>query len=165
VAVVLRIDDDLRKKKDPEILPVLMARPAPMVTIDAKLPWKHTDKIPESNPGIITVGYSRYSTDRKRETLRTLTTTAAARMLRRLKDLCPHWHSLPVRNSIVEITNKEVVVYHVENGKLLYDEHFTFGDDDKNLEAKLTAKLQTNAHRKALPPPGPASLPPPPPAT
>lgn len=147
----LRLDDDLMGKQDPEVLSVLMARSTPMVTIDGKLPGKHTAHIPDTNPGIITVGFSRYTIDRRREALKTLTTTAAGLLLRTFKDLCPNWDSLLVRNSIVEITNKEVMVSHVEKGKLKFDVHLPFGVDDEQLEAKLTVVLLANAQRNATP--------------
>src|SRR5437660_10097793 len=81
----LRLDDDLMGKKDPEVLAVLMNRPTPMVTTDGKLPSRHTAHIPDANPGIITVGYSRYTIDRSREALKTLTTEAAGKLLSKFK--------------------------------------------------------------------------------
>jgi hypothetical protein len=150
-AEALRLDDELMGKLDPQVLAVLMVRPIPLVTIDGKLPGKHTAHIPEINPGIITVGYSRYTIDRRREALKTLTTTAAGQILHKFKDLCPNWHTLIVRNSIVEITNKEVIVSHVEKGMLKFDIHILFEEDAKQLETKLTAVLLANAQRNALP--------------
>lgn len=91
LAVVLRIDDPLRSQLDPIVLSDLMYRQTPMVTIDDKLPRKHSACIPDTNPGIIIVGYSRYI-DRRKEPLKTLTTTMAGRILRDFKSRCPNWH-------------------------------------------------------------------------
>jgi hypothetical protein len=147
-AVALRIGDGLRGRKDPEVLAVLMRRTTPMVTIDGKLPRKHCAHIPNVNPGIITVGYSRYI-DRSRESLKTLTTAMAARILQQFKDRCPVWHQLVVRNSVVEITHKEVIISHVEAGQLKFDKHIPYGDNERLL-ADLESALRINAQRYSL---------------
>jgi hypothetical protein len=146
-AVARRIDDDLKEKKDPEVLAVLMLRTTPMLTTDGKLPWKHSARIPEINPGIVTVGYSRYG-DRKGP-FKTLTTTAAGKILEALKERCPNWDQLVLKNSIVEVTNKEIVISHIEHGQLKYDNHIEYGDDLK-LQTELVAILKKNAARRPM---------------
>src|SRR5205809_6219684 len=84
LAEARRLDADLWKAKDPELLQVLMKRPAPLLTIDRALPRKHFASIPDKNPGIVVVAYSQ-DIDRSRETLKTMTTRAAGRILRHFK--------------------------------------------------------------------------------
>jgi hypothetical protein len=145
LAEARRLDPDLVEKKDPEILRVLMQRSTPLVTIDRALPAKHCDCIPDQNPGIIVVAYSRYI-DRSRETLRTMTTRAAGRILRQFKQRVPEWHKLEVRNSIVEITNKAVEVSHVEQGRLKFDAYLDY-EGDPDLQPSLIRALQQNLQR------------------
>jgi hypothetical protein len=144
----LPLEEDLWNAKDPELLRVLMARSTPLVTIDRKLPRQHSAHIPDVHPGIIIVAYSQYI-DRSKETLRTITTRAAAKILRTFKSLVPDWHQISVANSIVEITNKGVEISHVENGRIKFDGYLEYEKPD-TLRTELVRLLHANSERQKL---------------
>ncbi len=129
-----------------------MKRPTPMITIDRALPNQHSDCIPEQNPGIVVIAYSRYI-DRSREALKTMTTRAASRILRQFKQRVPEWHKLEVRNSIVEITNKGIEIWHVEGSRLKFDTYLDYEsadyESDEDLQRALLHALQQNLLRQA----------------
>src|SRR5437879_2732125 len=79
-----RLDKHLYDSEDPEILDHYMVLPNPVITTDRALPEEHPDHIPDVSPGIVVVAYSRYI-DKTKETLKTITTKAAAKILDKFK--------------------------------------------------------------------------------
>ena len=56
------------------------------------------------------------------------------------------WHQLPLQNSIIEITEKSVEIWHVEDGKLAKDGYVEFNDDGDWVHQLLNL-LQQNSER------------------
>lgn len=144
LATAHRLPKELRGTEDPELLAVLMQRTAPLVTLDRALPAEHTKHIPEANPGIIVVNYSR-------DVLRTITTTAASKILAQFKEKVPSWHQLTLQNSIIEITEQSVEIWHIEGGELMEDVYIDIEKDQDWIDIFLQI-LETNARRSSQPP-------------
>ena len=112
-----RLDWHLNDAEDPELLAAYMSGQNPLITTDRALPGEHSECIPDRNPGIIVVAFSR-SIDKSRETLKTMTADAAAKILHKFKQAFPDWHKVSVCDCIIEITDKDIEVLCVENGVL-----------------------------------------------
>jgi hypothetical protein len=139
-----RLPPRLRDTEDPDLLAVLMAEPAPLVTLDRRLPRDHSAHIPDANPGIVVVtNYPRKYP--------TMTSVIATRILGKLKASFPAWSEAPLNNSLVEITAEGVEVCHVLRGSIVRDGFFSFADAD--WQTNLLAKLRENAGQ------GPAMIP------
>lgn len=148
-ATALRLPRNLRDAEDPELLKVFMPGRHAMVTTDRALPTQHTAHIPDTNPGIVVVCYSR-------DVLKTITTGAAAKILDQLKSSLSTWHQTSVANSIVEITEQSVEVFHVEAGKLIQDTYLDF-KKESDWPVQFLNTLQKNVLRQAgLPAPPPS---------
>ena len=150
LAIAYRLPRESWGKSDPDLLAGLMASPHPVVTLDRALPTEHTSHIPASNPGIVVVGYSR-------DVPRTITTREGGKILRSFKDRVPTWHQLPLRNSIVEITEKSVEIWHIEATELVADGYFEFAED-REWVAQFVLLLAQNTLRHsntAVPPSAP----------
>ncbi len=139
----LRLPRKLFDAEDPELLAALLPLGNPIVTIDRALPSEHASHIPDANPGIVVVCYSRNVVNR------TLTTHAAASILERFKQQVTIWNTVSIRNSIITITEADVEVCHVQNGRLERDSHLVYYSQP-NWVTILLASLQTNTDRFAL---------------
>jgi hypothetical protein len=118
---VLLLPRRLKGRDDDDVLEEVMLLPSPMITKDRRLVYDHTEHIPEKNPGIIVISSAPGMN-------RTMTVAYAGRILSEFKRMCPDWHSLPVRNSILEINQIGVLVSHVIGGVVRKDEYLTFDD-------------------------------------
>lgn len=146
LAIVHRLPRELLGKPDPELLAVLMKSPNPVVTLDRALPTEHTAHIPPKNPGIVVVNYSR-------DVPRTITTREAAKILRKFKERVPAWHQISVQNSIIEITEKSVEIWHIEETELVTDGYLEINVETGWTE-QLTQTLRQNSARGSAAPSG-----------
>ena len=149
LANALRLPRDLHDKSDPELLGTLMKSANPLVTLDRALPAEHAASIPSANPGIVVVNYSR-------DVPRTITTREAARILRQFKDRLSNWNELSLQNSILEITEKSVEIWHIEASIRVHDGYLEFDNDNKWIDSFLLL-LKQNARGRGEPPLGPTN--------
>jgi len=146
LAGVRRFPRELWDKPDPELLPVLMASPNPLVTLDRALPREHAAHIPARNPGIVVVNYSRAIP-------RTITTKESSKILSKFKQRMTNWHRLGIANSIIEITEQSAEVWHIEDGELVQHGYLEFNDAGDWI-VQLADLLKQNADRGHVPTPG-----------
>jgi hypothetical protein len=138
----LRLPPPMRTWEDPELLDTFMKLSNPLITLDRSMPADHATSIPDSNPGIVVVGNAPGIPQ-------TITTLMAGKTLAqfkaRFKDMTRGWHELPIKNSIVEITQKSVQVWHVVGGKLISDKYLSF--DETGWMERLVDLLVQNEQR------------------
>jgi hypothetical protein len=128
LVVARKLDREMNDAKDPEILDYYIRRGNPLITIDRALPEEHAQCIPDVNPGLVVVAYSKYI-DRNREQLKTMTTRAVARILHHFKQEFPEWDRMMIANRIFEITDKYISISRVASGKLILNLHLEFATD------------------------------------
>lgn len=133
---------DLHNTLDVDLIPLMMAGDRVFVTKDHLLPSECAALIPDVNPGIVVV------TNHPRRH-QTMTVSIMLRILAHIKSIVPQWWQAPLRNSILEINNEGVVVFHVESGQLITNGYYEFAD--QNWPGDFLAALQANASRM---PPG-----------
>ncbi len=131
----------LMDEEDPVVLGDLLAKPNPLVTLDLRMAGDHSISIPEPYPGIVAISNGRGNP-------RTMTTSAARKVLVQFKKRFPDWHRTTLHNSIVEISPAGVEIWHVEKGRLVHDEYIPFDDSDWTTRFKRLIRL--NAERVLL---------------
>jgi hypothetical protein len=103
--------------KDPDLLPVVMAGDKPLVTNDRNIAKENARFIPSKNPGIAIVGFAK-------GTIKPLGRGDIEKILVNFKAQFPRWHLVSWSNSVVEITQNSVEVWHVEAGNLGPDDYW-----------------------------------------
>jgi len=132
-----RLEDDLRGKEDCIVLPAIVNRGSVLVTEDRRMAEENAEFLSNDHPGLLVVA--------SEESTKTLTGRLVRAILNRLKSVLPNWHSVTMRNSIVEVTQRTVFVYHADRGTIHYDRHMPL-DDPKMLEDLVTI-LNRNASK------------------
>jgi hypothetical protein len=128
----------LMNEEDPVVLSDLLAKPNPLVTLDLRMARDHSASIPEANPGMVVIGNGR-------ENPRTMTSSAARKILARFKNQFPDWHRTTFNNSIVEISPAGVEIWHVDKGQLVHDGYISV--DDSDWITRFKQLIQLNAER------------------
>ena len=130
--------------KDPELLPIVMAGQEPLLTNDRNIARDHCSYIPALNPGIIIISLCK-------GTIKPLGKGDIERIIRKFKQLFSQWHTVKWNNSIVEVTQLGVEVWHIEVGTLRRDAYAAFNDPD--WVSAISVALSKNAARRqpALP--------------
>lgn len=90
-----------------------------LVTIDKKIATEHEKNLFDKHPGFVIVGFAPPIT-------KTLTRKDFLSILGYFKINFAKWKTINNNNSIIEITQVYVNVYHVNKGKLLQDVHLKF---------------------------------------
>lgn len=139
-----RLQDDLRAEGDQRILPTVVGQGSVLVTEDRKIAEENAECLSRGHPGLVVVA--------SEDSTRTLTDELVRAILRKLKTVFPNWHCITIRNSIVEITQRTVLVWHAAGSKLDYDHHVAL--DDPRMPEALLGVLSRNASRL-----GPRTLP------
>ena len=96
--------------KDPEVLKRFMAGVNPFLTSDKNLPKKHSEHIPDVNPGIIVI---------KNDGPFSITSTIIRSILVNFKNIFTEWHIASFNNSIIEISESKIRVSQVLSGTLM----------------------------------------------
>jgi hypothetical protein len=136
----------LMDEEDPVVLGDLLAKPNPLVTLDLRMARDHSTSIPQPHPGIVAISNGRGNP-------RTMTTSAARKVLVQFKKRFPDWHRTTFDNSIVEISAAGVEIWHVDKGRLVHDEYIPF--DDGDWITRFKQRIRLNAERvPPLPEPG-----------
>jgi hypothetical protein len=128
----------LMDEEDPIVLGDLLGRPHPLVTLDLRMARDHSTSIPDSNPGMVVISNGR-------DNPRTMTTSAARKILAQFKKQFPDWHRTTFNNSIIEISPAGIGIGHVESGRLVHDEDIPL--DDMNWMTRFERVIQVNAGR------------------
>ena len=92
---VHRFPPNLSGTKDPELLPIMLARESPLVTLDRRMIENHLQFIPEPNSGIIVV--------KTINTKQTITNSIASTIVDKFKTLYPDWHSTDWSGKCLEL--------------------------------------------------------------
>jgi hypothetical protein len=129
--------------KDPELLPIVMSGDKPLITNDRNIARLHVDSIPGNNPGILIVGFCK-------GTIRPIGSGDIEKLIAIFKNNFPDWDTVSWSNSVVEITQQGVEVWHVDNGTLPRDLYVEF--DDSNWQQLLKDALVKNNRRNPSPP-------------
>jgi hypothetical protein len=148
-AQAFRFPNRLHDAPDPVVLAALLPRGNPFISTDRAMPEEHACHIHNPHAGIVIICHSP-------DEPRTMTSALAAAILARFKTAVPCWHSLPLANSIMFLTEIDVEVCHVGAGKLVQGRHLPY--TDTTWAEKMVADLQANAARFALPPTAPGLL-------
>jgi len=138
LAEASRLPRELLGRKDHEILPALAAANAAIVTEDRRIAAENADFLSGGHPGVVIVANAP-------SVMPTITDSLVREILARLKDQYPPWHCSDIRNSIIEITQEGVWVWHAEAGTLVHDEYIPYSAAD--LAAVLERVLRANAQR------------------
>lgn len=86
----------------------------PLLTTDGALIYEHFDAMPMLHPGIVIISNAE-------TVLKTLTIKQVQIILRKFKSRFPQWHELSCRNSIIQITQDSISIFHAEDDKLIHD--------------------------------------------
>jgi|SRR5579862_4199794 len=135
---------NLRHEPDEKILPILMARSNPLVTMDRDIAQDHPKSIPNKNPGIVVVGFAKGNA-------KSITIKNVKTILAQFKRLFPRWANTNLDGSILEITPESVEVWHVHDNTVIEDVYLPFSAD--KWTDQLMEVLDTNSRRsnKAIP--------------
>ena len=124
------------KLKDPQMLGIYMAKDGTLVTFDLSLIDEHEAYIPPKNPGIILIG-------RSPRVMKTMTETAARKIMRKFKALFPDWCQLSWKNSIVKFTEATIFAGRIiEHGAII---DFLGEIDSDDWKSKLRDILTRNS--------------------
>lgn len=99
---VRRFPRRLKEKKDPVILPDLLAKDAPVVTIDFTIVPDNAAHIPNVNSGLIVV--------RSKNSRKPFTSKSAAMNMSRLKQRFPAWSEIDWSGVYIEIDEEELFI-------------------------------------------------------
>ena len=136
VAGALRFPARMCDLEDPQVLDRFMQLPNPLVTLDRRLPEDHAAFIPDNHPGIVVVSNAPGIPQ-------TITTNQGGKILAQFKARLSSWFQISFQNSVIEITQESVEIWHVTGGKLVRDGYLTFQQTD--WADQLTMLLQQNA--------------------
>jgi hypothetical protein len=137
LATVKRLPRALAGSKDPELLPEVVRAGDTLLTYDRE--------IAEQNASLLSLGHAGIVVVRSASIRSPLTDALARQILRKFKQIMPGWHSANVTNSVIEITQESVQLWHAEGGKLEQDGYLRF--DRADLQEALLDVLKTNSSR------------------
>jgi len=86
----------------------------PLLTTDRALIYEHFDTIPMLHPGIVIISNAE-------TILRTLTIKQVQIILRKFKSGFRQWHEVSCGNSIIQITQDSISIFHAEDDGLIHD--------------------------------------------
>lgn len=127
--------------KDPEVLQALLPKGNLFLTIDDSLLDDHSQFIPDEHPGILIVAQND-------ETVGTITTHIAQKIIRQFKDDYSEWHKRPWDNSVVRICPSSVEAGHLVSGLFVRD-MFALRDEP-DWSTRLSQVLRQNADNNPM---------------
>lgn len=130
---------------DESILTHFMALDKPLLTNDIRIVELHPAYVPDRNPGIIVVCYAKHHGNPRTATMRGLSA-----VIQKFKKRCAWWFEVSYANSIVQLTEMDVTVWHMQAGKLERDDCLQFSQP--NWEPGLLSILNRNSNLSLLPP-------------
>jgi hypothetical protein len=136
--VVRRFPRRLREQKDFVVLPDLLAKDAPLVTIDFPIVDENKRHIPEVNAGLIIV--------RTRNVQRPFTAKSATQNMQRFKQKFPDWAEADWSGIHLEIDEYEIYIGQL--GALQANHGHVIRLDRENFAEELRSKLQLLRPRK-----------------
>jgi hypothetical protein len=139
---IQRFPHRLKGQKDPEVLAELLPAGRTLVTTDRSIHTDHAGCIPENHSGILIIADT--------SSPNTLTMRRVMDILSAFKSHFGKWHTVSLRNFVVEITESSVEVSKVSDGVVQRVAFIRLNED--NWSAMLLTALSTNA-RSVLPPP------------
>jgi hypothetical protein len=137
---VWRCPSDLKAKKDPEVLAEILPSGRTFLTTDRKIHFEHASSIPDYHSGILIIANTISP--------KTITIKEVMRRLSYLKSIIPDWHSISLRNSIVEIAENNVIVWRVVSGHVVQMKFLDYEQNDWH--QILIELLKRNASSAAL---------------
>ena len=131
----------LRDETDDVVLEYVIQNRFVIFTFDREIHNEWGAVLAGRNPGIIILRQDE-------DVLRQINTKTAPRHLRGFKESFPAWHTVPCRNSVLELTPTRVFVYHTlaPIPELTYWANWR----EAGWEPKLIAHLEANASGKPL---------------
>lgn len=144
---VRRYPRQLIGQKDPEMLPVLLAKEAPLVTTDRRIVDDHIQHIPFPHSGVILA--------KSQDTTRTMTVSSAEGLIERFKLSYPNWHSVDWSCQFLEIDETTAELHVIANGVLTTVGTSKFSDASfsANFSGLLEAARDIRVQVLFLPPP------------
>ena len=115
------LPDSLHGEDDDIVLAQLMKRDGTLLTKDRKIASEHSNAIPNSNPGIVIIANAPGS-------VRTMSVKQVEKILSEFKSNYTEWHALSFKNSIIEISQIGIEIWHVSDGKLIHDRFVAFSE-------------------------------------
>lgn len=95
----------VRDKEDDEVLEYVIEQELVIFTFDNKIHFDWGSVLCGRNPGIIILRQDQH-------VLQQINTKTAPRHLKRFKKSFPQWHTVPYRNSVLELTPTLMFLYH-----------------------------------------------------
>jgi hypothetical protein len=141
LASVAPFPPELRGKADDDVLDAFLARERPIVTNDINIAAHHPQAVPQRHPGIIIVCYSPGNP-------RTSTMKGLQKIIFAFKKAFSAWHSTSYANSIIQLTELDVHIWHKEGDSIRRDHYIPFTDRD--WVGRLQAALIQNSTRWIL---------------
>jgi hypothetical protein len=123
---------------DPSVLERVTPKDT-LLTGDLSLARDHTRSIPAHHCGIIALGNSE-------EIMWTVTDKDYRRIIANFKRQFPEWQACEFSNSILTITERDVLIQHAEGQSLVDDEYLTF--DSPGWQNRLRTILNANTTRR-----------------
>ncbi len=105
-----RCPKKLKRKEDPEVLDAILGSNSTLLTTDRTIHCEHNRHIPDAHPGILIIASLAPWTLRARD---------VERILRQFKSAFPNWHTITIRNSVVEITERYAEIWKVVGGTVV----------------------------------------------
>jgi len=137
LATVRRLPRALAGSKDPELLPEVVRAGYTLLTYDRE--------IGEQNASLLSLGHAGIVIVRSASTQSPLTDALARQILGKFKQIIPLWHSANAANSVIEITQESIQLWHAEGGELEQDVYL--GYDRADLQGTLLDVLKANSSR------------------
>jgi hypothetical protein len=131
---VERLPRDLLDENDDRILKLSLDGNRPLVTVDHTIHYDNTQSMTQRHPGIVIIHSAKRATLVEAEILD---------ILAKFKSSFPSWHITPMHNSVIQITQLDINVWHKADSGLIHDayiERSTEGWQDQ-----LAAFLSKNA--------------------
>jgi hypothetical protein len=132
---------EMRGADDEDVLHHFMALDKPLLTNDINIAADHEPSVPARHPGIIIVCYSDQNP-------RTATMAGLRKIISDFKKSFPKWHNSTCSNSILQITELDVIVWHMHDGSLRKDSYIPFSKSGWQEELELL--LIENSSRALL---------------
>ena len=124
--------------KDPVVQNYCAKRNLPILTFDRKFLRDNFKKFVQQHPGIIIIALNRLRRNKVFITVR-----HAALILNRFKNDFPNWNNTSCYNSIIEITNETIEIWHIGDNEIEYDG--IFNRKTNNWQRKIILILKQNA--------------------
>jgi hypothetical protein len=138
-----RFPHRLRGQKDPEVLAQLLPSGRTLVTTDRRIHTDHAACIPDDHAGILIVADT--------SSPQTLTMRRAMGILSAFKCQFDEWHTVSLRNFVVEVTESTVEVSRISRGMVQRVAFIHLGERDWGV--MLLAALGLSAQNGFLPDP------------